>query len=169
MTSQKKISRQNSRSLQSASLRSGLHTPDCGPCVPPGANLCFFLSSEWVWGILSDFSMHRLTARLLLVLLLTGVFTPVALAITAPAPHACCIRKPMLSSHDAEFQAPPDCCNHDCCRPLNVSQWADVQPGNAACSSLPTTRLQSHTPHAEVLSFIDHAPSVRGPPQFSIA
>ena len=39
--------------------------------------------------------MHRLTARLLLVLLLVGVFVPVALAISATSAHACCMRKPM--------------------------------------------------------------------------
>jgi len=115
--------------------------------------------------------MHRLTARLLLILLLAGVFTPLALAITAPMPHACCMRKPMhdAGSHDSQFQAPPSCCDHDCCRPLTVSQWADVQPGDATCRSLPTTRLQCDAPRADVLSFIYQAPSVRGPPQFSIA
>ncbi len=40
-------------------------------------------------------AMHRLTARLLLVLLLVGTFAPVALAISAPVPHACCMRKPL--------------------------------------------------------------------------
>src|SRR5277367_2338203 len=51
--------------------------------------------------------MHRLTARVLMVLLLAGVLVPVAEAITAPTPHACCLRKPMHDSQDAEFQAPP--------------------------------------------------------------
>src|SRR5882672_6743134 len=40
-------------------------------------------------------AMHRLTARLLLVLLLVGTFAPVALAISAPVLHACCMRKPL--------------------------------------------------------------------------
>jgi len=113
--------------------------------------------------------MHRLTARLLLVLLLAGVFVPVALAIATPAPHACCLRKPMQSSHDSEFQAPPGCCSHDCCRPLTVSQWADLGPGATTCGSLPATRLRSDTRHPDVLSTTHRAPSVRGPPQFSIA
>ena len=39
--------------------------------------------------------MYRLTARLLLVLLLAGTFVPVAMAVSAPVPHACCMRKPM--------------------------------------------------------------------------
>jgi hypothetical protein len=115
--------------------------------------------------------MHRLTARLLLILLLAGIFTPVALALTAPMPHACCMRKPMHEpgSQDSEFHAPPGCCNHDCCRPLTVSQWADLGTGVTTCSSLPAARLQSRTLPANVLSLMHHVLSVRGPPQFSIA
>jgi hypothetical protein len=70
--------------------------------------------------------MHRQTARLLLIFLLVGVFTPLALAISAPAPHACCMRKPMhdAGSHDLQFNAPPSCCQHDCCRVVVTSSWA---------------------------------------------
>ena len=39
--------------------------------------------------------MHRLTARLLLILMLSGTFAPAALAISAESPHACCKRKPL--------------------------------------------------------------------------
>jgi hypothetical protein len=115
--------------------------------------------------------MHRLIARLLLILLLAGIFAPVALAITAPAPHTCCMRKPVheQGSHDSEFQGPPACCNHDCCRPLTVSQWADLGAGVTTCSSLPAAKLQSRTLPANVLSLMHHVLSVRGPPQFSIA
>src|SRR5271168_4171211 len=75
--------------------------------------------------------MHRVIARLLLVLLLVGTFAPVALAISAPSLHACCMRKPMhgRASHESEFHSPPGCCQHDCCRSLTVSQWADVSLG----------------------------------------
>ena len=127
------------------------------------------LSSVLVGGVLPDSFMHRLTARLLLILLLAGVFTPVALAVAAPMPHACCMRKPMQGSQQSEFQAPPGCCDHDCCRPLTVSQWADVGPGAATSGSLPANRLQSDILPAEPLTFTQHAPSVRGPPPVSIA
>jgi hypothetical protein len=113
--------------------------------------------------------MHRLTARVLMVLLLAGVLAPVAMAISAPTPHACCLRKPMHDSRDAEFQAPPGCCDHDCCRPLTVSQWADLGPGAATCNSLPAAHLQSDALHADALSLTYHALSVRGPPPSSIA
>src|SRR6516164_9424182 len=74
--------------------------------------------------------MHRRTARFLLILLLVGVFAPVALAISAPVPHACCLRKAMHdhASHNAAFQSLPGCCQHDCCHPVPVSQWARLSP-----------------------------------------
>ena len=52
-------------------------------------------------------TMHRLTARLLLVFLLAGVFVPVGMAISAPLPHACCMRKAMHhhGSGSREIQA----------------------------------------------------------------
>jgi len=103
-----------------------------------------------------------------MVLLLAGVLVPVAEAITAPAPHACCLRQPMHDSQDSEFQAPPSCCSHDCCRPLTVSQWADLTPEAAPCSSLPATPLQSDARPAEARSLTYRAFSVRGPPQSSI-
>jgi len=43
-------------------------------------------------------NVHKLTARALLVLLLAGIFVPVAVAVAQPAPHACCARKPMQGS-----------------------------------------------------------------------
>src|SRR5437899_354938 len=50
--------------------------------------------------------MNRWTARVLLLLLLMGTFGPVALAISASAQHACCMRKPMRrSGHENAFQS----------------------------------------------------------------
>ena len=74
--------------------------------------------------------MHRLTARFLLTLMLVGIVTPVALAISAPAPHACCIRKPMHdhATRSREFNAPPTCCSHDCCHALTVTQSPYLLP-----------------------------------------
>lgn len=114
--------------------------------------------------------MQRRTARLLLILLLVSILAPVALAISAPAPHACCMRKPLHDNGErkAEFQAPPSCCNHDCCRPLTVPQWAHVSP---ACS----THQSFAVPVGSDLrtALISNRPissqSSRAPPQFSIA
>ena len=115
--------------------------------------------------------MHRAIARLLLVLLLVGIFVPVALAISAAPAHACCLRKPMhgRSSHDAEFQAPAGCCQHDCCRPLTVSQWAHVTP--AVCSQVTpaSATLESERQATPFTVPVNHAHSGRAPPQFSIS
>jgi hypothetical protein len=115
--------------------------------------------------------MHRLTARFVLVLLLVGVFAPVALAISAPAPHACCLRKPMhdRSSHNSEFNAPPGCCQHDCCRPLTVSQWANLSPAASAQRTAASTTLQSDQRPTHFAADLKNAHSGRAPPQFSIA
>ena len=115
--------------------------------------------------------MQRLTARLLLTLLLTGVFVPVALAISAAPPHACCLRKPMHGrpSHDARFQAPPGCCQHDCCRPLTVSRGIHLTSRACAQATPASSILQ---PERRVICFafsVNRAHSGRAPPQLSIA
>ena len=115
--------------------------------------------------------MHRLTARLLLVLLLLGILVPVALAISAAPPHACCLRKPMHGrpSHDAEFQVPPGCCQHDCCRPLTVSRAAHLTSKTCAQATLASTILQSERQPSRLATSVNRAHSGRAPPQFSIA
>jgi hypothetical protein len=115
--------------------------------------------------------MHRLTARLLLVLLLVGVFAPVALAISATPVHACCLRKAMHGSfsHNAEFRSLAGCCQHDCCRPLTVSR--SVHLSRLPCVEITPTfaRLQSEVPQARFTVDANNAYSGRAPPQFSIA
>jgi hypothetical protein len=115
--------------------------------------------------------MHRLIARLLLVLLLVGVFVPVALAITAVPSHACCLRKPMHGrpSHDAQFQAPPGCCQHDCCRPLTVSRGVRCTSKTCAHATPASTLLQPELQPIHFPSSVNYAHSGRAPPQFSIA
>src|ERR1700680_1749980 len=114
--------------------------------------------------------MHRVTARLLLVLLLVGVFVPVALAISAAPAHACCLRKPMHdgSSHGAKFEAAPGCCQHDCCRPLTVSRGGTLT--SKTCAPTPgSTILQSERQPVHFPSSVNCAYSGRAPPQSSIA
>jgi|SRR5580692_10710824 hypothetical protein len=115
--------------------------------------------------------MHRLTARVLLVLLLVGLFVPVALAIAAAPPHACCVRKAMHGrpSHDSEFNAPQGCCQHDCCRTLTVAQWAHLNPSASTRRTPPSASLQAELRWVYFAASIKHAPSGRAPPQFSIA
>jgi hypothetical protein len=87
--------------------------------------------------------MQRLTAKLLLLFALAGSFIPLALAATAEAPHACCIRK-AHHCHDSAGAAEESeqliiraasCCNHDCCRAVTTSQWAYPQPRMTAISA----------------------------------
>ena len=114
--------------------------------------------------------MHRLTARLLVVLLLVGVFAPAALAISAPAPHACCMRKPMAqpTPHDAQFNT-PDCCNHNCCRPLTVSQWTQVRPSRSVRTAPQSTSFLAESRPVRRTAQYDDAHSGRAPPVSSIA
>jgi len=110
--------------------------------------------------------MHRQTARILLVLLLVGLFAPVALAITADSPHACCLRKTMhdCGSHEAAFHAPPGCCQHDCCRPLTVSHWAQLRPPADAFTAQIVSSLPALGPGASLPAAVDHSHSGRAPP-----
>ena len=114
--------------------------------------------------------MHRLTARFLLVLLLAGGFGPLAVAISAPPPHACCLRKAMHDrpSPDARFQAPLGCCQHDCCRPLTVSQWAHVTASDASVTPA-SSSLQSERRAIRLAPSVDDAHSGRAPPPFLLA
>jgi hypothetical protein len=115
--------------------------------------------------------MHRTTAKLLLILLLVGVFVPVALAVSAAPPHACCLRKPMHGrpSHDAQFQAPPECCQHDCCRPLTVSRGVRLTSKTRTQAMPASTILQSEQQLIQFASSVNSAHSGRAPPRFSIA
>jgi len=115
--------------------------------------------------------MHRLTARLLLTLTLVGILVPVALAVSAAAPHACCMRKPM---HDhgpasAELHASAANCNHDCCNALTVSQSPQLLPSAGAETAAFSTQLPAEQAPINRSCLIGSPHSGRAPPQFSIA
>jgi len=82
--------------------------------------------------------MHRLVARLLLLVALVGNFAPPALALTAAPPHACCRRQAgrqcheTLASETGLVIRDAGCCNHECCRALTSAQWAHALPKLAA-------------------------------------
>src|ERR1700690_2847107 len=109
--------------------------------------------------------MYRLTARLLLVLLLAGTFVPVAMAVSAPVPHACCMRKPMRDhgsgSHEIQAVSGP---NGNCCPPVTTAHWAELESG---IQSNAHPLLAYLLPNAHPILHSDHAVSlrpVRGPP-----
>lgn len=110
--------------------------------------------------------MQRQTARLLLVLLLVGIFAPVALAISAPATHACCLRKPLHDDgyHGARIQA-PNCCDHNCCRPLIVTQWAHASSFRQAYETV-AQPLRTDANNASASDLFFSYSFSRAPPQY---
>ena len=116
--------------------------------------------------------MHRHTARLLLVLVLTGTFTPLAMAAASVGPHACCMRKTMHCHRAAEaaseIRVSSVDCQHNCCRALTVSQAAHVSPEIAASelrSVAPLAAQRSSFPPGHP---VERSHSGRAPPQSSI-
>jgi hypothetical protein len=126
--------------------------------------------------------MQRTVARFLVLVLLVGMFGPLALAVATPTSAAAhCQRqpapeKPHHHCHEgmagsAETSAPPaalknnTCCvNHECCRPLVRSQWAHfsaslVPLGITVAGALPA-QPSSAAPRADLRSYS----SVRAPP-----
>jgi hypothetical protein len=146
-------------------LRRGPAAPNLHACPPVTYSFLTIFAEDRL-----PATMHRLTARLLLILMLSGTIAPAALAISAPSPHACCKRKP-LHNHggpSSEFRA-SDCGNHDCCRPLTVSQRAQPRPPISGCVSQPSaTLLQQMNPSCRIIDFSDSR-SARAPPTLSIA
>jgi hypothetical protein len=70
--------------------------------------------------------MHRLTARLLLLIVALGIFQPLLEAFSAEPPHACCLRRlhahkdQQLQFHDATKP------NGSCCPPLTTPHTANL-------------------------------------------
>jgi hypothetical protein len=178
----------------------GLVTQVTGGCASSKSALCLrhaepgltslgpvssFLSRFPPWGI-----MHRITARLLLVFLLVGTFTPFAAAVSMQASHPHCARKllpaaPMetmpgcrhhtaspVHRHAATETAPVDqvsdfsqcCCDHECCRSMARSQWAQVSLREQTRATEPAAVLIAER-RASVRSFdLSLYRSVRAPP-----
>jgi len=119
--------------------------------------------------------MQRLTARLLLLFACAGTFLPVALQAMAAPPHACCRRKAAHQCHESADSNPEEssirssgCCNHDCCRTLTTSQWADYPKAAAILSQsidASTSSLRAALPSRE----ISRAHASRAPPQPALA
>jgi hypothetical protein len=119
--------------------------------------------------------MHRLTARFLLLFALVGTFAPLALAMTAAPPHACCLRKAAYQCHgsapesDQRTIQDAGCCNHDCGRAVTTSQWAHAQPSTTSFTAqnveARVAELHSGTPASKLCP----SQSTRAPPLVSLA
>ena len=118
--------------------------------------------------------MQRLTARLLLLFALAGIFVPLAQAAIAAPPHACCIRA-AHKCHAMEVESDQlairstGCCNHDCCRAVTTAQWANLQPRTAGSSpqNLDARIAESH--YLAAVTEFSASQSTRAPPQISKA
>jgi hypothetical protein len=117
--------------------------------------------------------MQRLTAKFLLLFALIGTVVPVAIAVTAPQ-HACCIRKThhcheSASSDSTQLAISSKTCDHDCCRAVSTSKWANLQLGTSPAF---VQNIEAHAadsqPHSPALE-LTASKSPRAPPQPSLA
>jgi hypothetical protein len=124
---------------------------------------------------LTDKTMHRLTAKFLLLFALVGTFAPLALAVTAATPHACCLRMAAHRCHGSRPESDQrtihdsSCCNHDWRRAVTTSQWASPQArtASAIAQNVEARIAESHLSSPPSAVFTSQ--STRAPPSFSIA
>jgi hypothetical protein len=112
--------------------------------------------------------MRRLMAQFALLAVLLSLFAPALQAISAPASHACCMRKMHGHvSHDAAFQD-TSCCQRDCCSTLTAPQCATVLPSSLTNSYFAQRHdFQGGTSSFDATPHSDH--SGRAPPIFSLS
>lgn len=114
--------------------------------------------------------MHRLTARLLLLIALLGTFLPIALEARSAPTHACCRR---TAHHCTDSNGGTDetvvrpngeCCNPSSHRAVTTSQWGNPEPlgtGVFAPRAIgPKVELQATAPVTQLFS----SQSTRAPP-----
>jgi len=123
--------------------------------------------------------MHRLIARLLLLVVLVGTLGPLALAAAAAPPHACCMRKAVHHCHGSAASEQiseigqlairgTSCCNHDCCRAVTTSRCAQAGQPAASFTQYAEAYLGRTTP-ASPATDVSPFHSSRAPPHFSQA
>ena len=119
--------------------------------------------------------MRRLTASVLLLILLTGISAPLALALSAVPPHACCVRKGphchTMRGDDSQGPAlyAPSCPSHSCCRALSATHYAQPNSSahkNSVPQSQPLFALFNSIYRPTNLTAVH---TVRGPPAFFLA
>jgi hypothetical protein len=114
--------------------------------------------------------MYRVTARVLLVLLLGSVSAPAAVAISSSDPHACCIRKNHRLFGQTELLNVRECCRGGGCRlPLAVFLWAGVPPRATFFVAPFRVTVQSERDPIRRIKHRNSAHAVRGPPLFFAA
>jgi hypothetical protein len=104
-----------------------------------------------------DIRMHRLTAKLLLLFAFVGTLAPLALALTGPPQHACCVRKAVHHCHESDgadtsrlLISGAGCCNGDCCRAVTTARWAYA---HAAMNVLHERNISARADQLHQISF----------------
>jgi hypothetical protein len=122
------------------------------------------------FGVRSQKSMQRLTARLLLLFALAGTFLPVALQATAAPTHACC-RRASHHCHDSSAQNSEEtgirdigCCTHDRGRALTTSHSASPQPHATARFTAQIEGSVAYRQPSLLLATPNASRSTRAPP-----
>jgi hypothetical protein len=111
--------------------------------------------------------MQRLTARLLLLFLLTGVCAPFAEALSAQPAHACCGRKLHRSSGAPELVSDAQLQRGNCCPPLTTPHTAQLQlPDTGVALPHSSNRQVAFSSLAPATEFSANHSS-RAPPFFS--
>src|SRR5213078_4662379 len=110
--------------------------------------------------------MQSLTARLLLVFLLTGVCAPFAEAFSAQPAHACCLRKLHRASGTPELICDAHPQRGNCCPPLTTPHTAQLQfPTGVALPQSSNRQIAFFSIFLETEFGANH--SSRAPPFFS--
>jgi hypothetical protein len=115
--------------------------------------------------------VHRLIANSLLVVILAGVFAPVAGALSQGPAHACCIRKAPHCHDGTQVEtaiSSGGCASHSCCRSLTVRQWAQAALLFNLTASRPSSPNLAIPEFSVGVSDINNTYLGRAPPAFLV-
>lgn len=119
--------------------------------------------------------MHRLTAKLLLLIALGGNIVPLALATGAAQLPQCCLRKGVHHCHNFSVYsgeglsvASTSSCSHECCRATTPAQWAHAEKSERATSAHRVELCLSKSQSSNLGSAASTSLSTRAPPRLSI-
>jgi len=108
--------------------------------------------------------MRRLTARLLLLLVVTGFSTPAVRAFSARPAHECCLRRSHApGSGNRQIH---DASGHDgnCCPPITTSQSACLAAALITASVAPAAEFVAGVHPFKRAGSINSGDSTRAPP-----
>jgi hypothetical protein len=108
--------------------------------------------------------MHRLTARLLLLIVALGIFQPLLEAFSAEPPHACCLRRLHARKDRGQHFSDAKKSGGNCCPPLTTTQSANVAARNATVFGLKTSAVNHRPQASKYPALFKTSDFPRGPP-----